>query len=73
MELKEALVFWKNVDLEEIYGDQLVVIDAESIPGWVIAIRRPRDRAPYIEIWWEGDFIAETQVHQASLMGTPKP
>lgn len=64
MKLKEALSFWENVSAEEVGQDQPVVIDAESVPGWVIALRRPRDRAPYVEIWWEDDFIAETQAHQ---------
>jgi len=67
MELKEALLFWETASPDKVHGDRLIVIDAESVPGWVIALRHPRDRAPYIEIWWEGDFIAETQVHQSAL------
>jgi hypothetical protein len=66
MELKEAVTFWRNEPSQEVLGDQAVVIDAESVPGWVIALRRPPDRAPYVEIWWEEDFIAETQAHQTS-------
>lgn len=68
MDLKEALTFWKSASLEQIEEDQPVVIDAASVPGWVIALRRPRDRAPYVEIWCEDDFIAETQAQQ-----TPAP
>jgi hypothetical protein len=64
MELKEALTFWANAS--EIQGDEPIVIDAESVPGWVIALRRPHGRAPYVEIWWEGDFIEETRIHQSA-------
>ena len=66
MQLKEALTFW-NDSLDEAQIDRPLAIDAESIPGWVIAIRRPLrdDQEPYVEIWTESDFIAETEIHQS--------
>ncbi len=67
MELKEAVTFWEKLSFNEISEDQPIAIDAESVPGWIIALRCPRDRAPYVEIWWEGDFIAETQAHKAAM------
>lgn len=66
MELKEALTFWEKASSKEVFEDQPVVIDAESIPGWVIALRCPRGRAPYVEIWWEDDFITETKAYQTT-------
>ncbi len=64
MELQEALTFWASTAVDSGAEDQPIAIDAESIPGWVIALRRPRDRAPYVEIWSAKDFITETQIHQ---------
>jgi len=68
MKLKEAVSFWTSENLEESHIDRPLAIDTESIPGWVIAIRRPQDEElePYVEIWTENDFIEETQIHQSS-------
>ena len=68
MKLKEAVSFWKSESLEGSHLDQPLAIDTESIPGWVIAIRRPLDGTdePYVEIWTEHDFIQETEIHQSS-------
>ena len=69
MQLKEAITFWSNETFDEPEIDRPLAIDAESIPGWVIAIRRPHrsDQEPYVEIWSESDFIAETEIHQLEL------
>lgn len=68
MQLKEAVSFWENNHAGEIEFDQTVAIDTESIPGWVIALRRPdgEDQDPYVEIWTEHDFIRETEIHQST-------
>lgn len=66
MELSDAIDFWENSSSEEIQTDPPILIDTESIPGWVIALRSPPDRPPYIELWWESDFIEETELHRAS-------
>ena len=71
MQLKEALTFWTTDISDEPKFDRPVAIDAESIPGWVIALRRPRgeDQDPYVEIWSELDFIKETEIHRSSREG----
>lgn len=66
MNLQEAIDFWTRSSPDDARVDQPLLIDAESIPGWVIALRCPRDQTPYIELWWESDFIEETRAHQAA-------
>jgi hypothetical protein len=73
MHLKEAVTFWTNHSSSEFDADETLAIDWKSIPGWVIALRRPSNEElePYVEIWTEEDFITETQIHQ-SESGTEK-
>lgn len=68
MTLEEALSFWKTflVDEEE---DAPIILDAETIPGWVIALRP--GRRPHVEIWWNEDFIREMEIHQEMLCEQP--
>jgi len=72
MRLEEVLDFWREalVGREGREGDDdFIVIDAQSIPGWVIALRRgPK---PYIEIWWERDFLEEVQIRSSSTQTEP--
>lgn len=67
MQLKEAVTYWTNHSSKELHTDETLAIDWKSIPGWVIALRRPSNEElePYVEIWTEQDFITETQIYQS--------
>lgn len=64
MDLNEALTFWTEILAKEEDETSVLVLDAETIPGWVIALRP--GGFPAVEIWWEEDFIEETRIHLAS-------
>jgi len=68
MTLEEALSFWETFLTEE-EGDFPIILDAETIPGWVIALRP--GRRPHVEIWWNEDFIREMEIYQEMLCEQP--
>lgn len=63
MDLQEAIDFWQQSWSQNPDSNPPAYIDAESVPGWVIALRCPQGRSPYVEMWWAHDFIAETEIH----------
>ena len=64
MTLEEALIFGETF-LGDEAEDLPVILDAETIPGWVIALRP--GRRPHVEIWWGEDFIQEMKIHQEMI------
>ncbi len=62
--MQEALTCWTEILSKEEEEASVLVLDAESIPGWVIALRP--GGFPVMEIWWEEDFIEETRIHLAT-------
>ena len=72
MTLDEALRFWETFWVEKGEGEGEgeeggwpVLLDVETIPGWVIALRP--GRRPHVEIWWQEDFIREMEIYQEML------
>jgi len=66
MDLQDAIDFWRQYASQDPDTDPLAHIDTESVPGWVVALRCPQGRSPYVEMWDVRDFIAETEVHAQS-------
>ncbi|GEM_PF-3586837 len=74
MTLEEALQFWRTflggrsggggADSEGGESEP-VILDTETIPGWVIALRP--GRIPCVELWWNEDFIREMEIYQEML------
>ncbi len=66
MDLQDAIDYWSDYASQDPDSDPLAYIDSESVPGWVVALRCPPDRSPYVEMWCANDFIAETEIHAKS-------
>ncbi len=76
MRLDEVLDLWRAALLEggedgEGGDDDFIFIDAQSVPGWVIALRRGPE--PYVEIWWEEDFLEEVRTRPSGLRARVEP